>query len=355
MFSELTQMAMQDEVLRFLILASLGLFTVFLGICCGIVSLRVKNTLRGRHRTRLEDIWTPRVYDVLAGEAPPQPFSATVAPSDQIFFLDFLSRFTRLLKGHDATMVRKIAAPHLQVLDPELTHRVPERRARAVEVLGGLAGKNLEQRVADMLRDRSPIVAINAAYALARRGAVWHLHDVVGSLDRFDLWNIPFLSTLVGRMGPAAAPTLRAVLADRSHPTRVRAIVAGALVDLKDLESVGAAEKILREEDDPDLLIAALRLLRKLGGADAVPSARKHCRAANPAVRGHAIRALSRLGGPAEAHLLEEALEDDTPWVVMYAAQGLRGMGRTDILERLARSGAPEAQAAREAILVAPA
>lgn len=353
MLTELTRLAMQDALLRFLVLASLGLFVVFLGICGGIVGLRIKNTLRARHRTGLEETWTPRVYDVLAGEAPPEPFSVVVAASDQIFFLDFLSRFTGLLKGHDAMMVRKIAAPHLHVLEPELTHRIPERRARAVEVLGGLAGKSREQRLAEMLRDGSPIVAINAAYALARRGAVWHLHDVVESLERFGLWNIPFLSTLVGRMGPEAAPSLRAVMANRSQPARVRAIVAGALVDLKDLESVRAAEQILREDDDPDLLIAALRLLRKLGGADAVPLARMHCCAENPAVRGHAIRALSRLGGPGEVHLLEQALEDDTLWVVMYAAEGLREMGRTDILERLADSGGPQAQAAREAILVA--
>lgn len=74
------------------------------------------------------------------------------------------------------------------------------------------------------------------------------------------------------------------------------------------------------------------------------------CRSADFVVRAHALTALARLGSSDDAGVLRDALGDESSWVAIHAATGLKEAGHLTLLRSLAGSDHPRAEPARQVL-----
>jgi len=351
--------ALPDRLLWFVALLVAVFFVSSLSLVATVAALRIRNVRRSRRWQRLETRWEPVIIGVLVGERPEAELHALVERRDQRYFVDFLLRYSTRLKGGERETVVRLAQRYLPAIARQLERRSGERRARAVRTLGELDVETYTPQIVAALRDPSPLVAITAGRALAQQRSPKLVRSLVDSLESFELWDTRFLSSLLADLGPEAMPALRAVLEDQERPARTRALAANTLERLNDLNAAdiavavleaGAATSTIPSEQHVDLMVAALRLVRKVGRGEHVGTVRRMLAASNAAVRGCAVDALASVGGGDDVPLIRKAIDDESNWVVMHAVRGLKALGRVDFLQDLAASNHPRADAAREVL-----
>jgi hypothetical protein len=141
------------------------------------------------------------------------------------------------------------------------------------------------------------------------------------------------------------------VLQDPTRPDRVRAIAGHVLAQFNDLPSGDLAAGVLTASRDPDLQVAALRVLEHVGTAEHLGVVRALAHDPEPAVRGNAIRVLAAVGGDAEVPTIRAALDDESHWVAIHAVGALKRLGRADLLRALVETGHRWATAVHEVFL----
>ena len=327
-------------------------FSLAIGLAVAALLLRLANERKARRWHRLEQTWQTATVAVVSGDAGPETVWSLVRQRDQLFFVSFLLRFARLLAGTERRVVDELAAPYLDRVEAQLASRSPERRARAVQTLSLLGGPKYIARQIVALDDHSPLVAMVAARALARKESPEFAVAILERLDRFGHWRPSFLASMLASVGPALAPALREALVDRRRDPRSRCVAADALRELHDFEAADAAAAVLAETRHRDLLAAALGLLAEIGRPEHLPAIRAHLESGEAIVRARAAAALGHVGAPEDIDRLIAALEDPSAWVALRAAEALKKAGSTHALEAMAGSAHARAPLAR-AILVA--
>lgn len=303
------------------------------------LALRIRNLLMARRWARYEGAWEPAVFEVMAG-GDPAPLIAQVRPRDAPYFVGFLARVGRQVRGVELERLALLAAPFLSHPRAAAQTGSPEERARAVAALGLLGGAGEAALVVKALDDPEPLVAMSAARALTRQRDPAHAGALVRRLDRLDHWRPSFLAAMLAALGRDAAPALRLALQDPTLPARTRAVAAEALLRLSDPESASIAVRVAGETDDPEILTALLRLLERVGGPDALPVIRRLAAADSEAVRVAAFQGLEQLAEEEDLPLLERGLGDPSPWVAIHAARALaRGPGRRLLAGRAVETG----------------
>lgn len=329
---------------------SIVVLTAFcLTLLLSTVVLRIRNSLVARRWARHEAVWEPAVFEVMAG-GDPAPLIAGIRPGDAPYFIGFLARVGRQVRGVELERLALLAAPFLE--HPRTAARAgnPEQRARAVATLGLLGGPAEAPAVIAALDDPAPLVAMSAARALTRQRDPAHAGALVARLDRLDHWRPSFLAAMLAALGRDAAPALRRALQDPTLPARTRAVAADALLRLSDPEAASIGARIASETGDPVILTAVLRLLERVGGPDALPAIRRLAASESEAVRVGAFHALEQLAEEEDLPQLERALADPSPWVAIHAARALaRGPGRR-LLAGHAEDTGRDAVVAREAL-----
>jgi len=315
-----------ERVYVLLTLATAALLALALLFAVVAIVLRLRNTVVERRWARLEAAWTPPLLEILAGDLQRTSLLRLVARADRFRFADFLLRFARRLKGPEREVLRTLAAPVMDTVAERARRGSPERRAVAVQILGALGLPAQLVLLRHALDDPSPVVAMTAARALARRAQPAFIGDVVAHLPRFERWSFGFLASTLAAFGPAAAPALRAVLGDGAQPAWMRIVTAEALRMLHDPSAADRARAAL-DATDPDLRAAALRLLAAVGRPEDAPAVRALASSPVDGVRAQAVAALASLGGAADVPLLRAALDDPSPWVVLRAAQSFKALG----------------------------
>jgi len=200
------------------------------------------------------------------------------------------------------------------------------------------------------LDDPSPLVAMVAARALARKEHPEYVRDVLDRLHRFSTWSPNFLSSMLAAVGADAMPILRDVFGDATRRPQVRAIVATALGYLHDSDAADVAAQVLLEETDREILAASLRLLGSVGQPKHIDAVRGKVTSPDFVVRASAVSALGNIGGPDDMTLLHTACEDESRWVAIHAARALRDAGHVDSLQQLAASGRARATLAMQVL-----
>lgn len=294
------------------------------GLAVTALLLRVNNDRKARRWAALEVRWSATALEVLGGVAPASRLAGLVPPRDRKRFINFLLRFARRLVGPERNVIDDLAAPFLEVLLPQLSDRRPERRARAVQTLSTLGRRRYAKQLVSALDDPSPLVAMVAARALARRESPDFAMPILRRMHRFDTWRASFLSSMLASIGPAVAPALRQAFGDASFQPRVRAVAGDALRELNDYQSADLAATVLDAETDRELVVAALGLVAHIGQAKHVAPARRHAQSPEPIVRARAIQVLGQVGSASDYPTLVAALEDPSPWVALRAAEALR-------------------------------
>lgn len=340
-----------EEGTFLLLAASIGvllLLSVFLVLTAAY--LRVKNNWKAAHWARLEAEWTPILLEVLAGSAPPSSLWERADERHRLYFIDFLFRYARRVRGTDREMLVELARPVLSTVAGRMRGGDPERRARAVETVSLLGLEDYAKEVVAALDDPSPLVAMIAARTLCRQENPEYARVVLGRLHRFDQWSPKYLSTVLSTMGPDAIPELRSTLLDPTRGPLVRGIAAGALELLHDPFAADAAVEVARSESDRDLVAAALRLLGSVGRAEHLPAVRTLCTSDDFVIRAQAVAALGRIGNLHDFERLQTAFDDASPWVAIHAARGLVEIGETDVLRAAVTAGDSRSPLARQVL-----
>jgi HEAT repeat protein len=311
--------------------------------------LRIRNHRKGIRWGRLEALWEPLVLDVLSG-GPASTVHDAVGSRDRKFFIGFLMRYARRVRGEELAVVRSLATPYLPDIVREFAGEGPEHRARTVQTVATLGLEAQTGFIVAALSDPAPLVAVIAASALLREGRHEHLDVILDTLPRFSVWSRMFLARTLAGAGSGAADKLRSVLADPSKPTEVRAVVADALRELADLQAADLAADIVAGGEERELMATCLRLLSEVGRPMHLEVALREVASGDPVVRGAAAQAVASLGGRGQALLLEGLLRDESPWVALHAATGLARMGATEALVALGDSPDARRSLAREAL-----
>lgn len=315
------------------------------------VMLRLRHDRRVRRWDRMVAAWEPAMLEVLSGGSTHvQSLYDRVREDQGPDFLSFLMTYVRRLRGEEQAMVRAMADPYLPALLPLLRKGTAESRGNAVMLLARMGMPKYADHVAEALEDESPVVSMIAARSLFRPEHERHFPRVLAHLPRFGSWSRSFLSGMLAAGGPAAAPGLREFLLDREQKPAVRAASADALRSLNDIESAAIAARLLEDESDLDVVSSCLRILKQLGHAEHVPLVRRMAASLDPVVRGIAVSALGALGGPGEAALLLEKVDDPSFWVSLEAVRGLVSLGDVGTVRRLAAADGPWSTLAQQVL-----
>ncbi len=341
---------LSDRSLHIVSVAVLILLACAMAFTLAAAWLRVRNIRLTERWQRLEVEWEPVVLAVIAGDADESDFHRKVKRKDARYVADFLLRYARQLRGVEREAVARLAAPYLDGVVAELASRSPEKRAYALRTLRDLSAERYSAEFLRALADPSPLVAMNAFQALARQYDVAYADKLLRALERFEFWSRRYLAAMLANMGSESLEALRAAYADPGRPARVRAVLATTLANLNDARAADVASRILESESHVDLVVASLSLLEKVGGHDQLAVVRSLVTSPNPVVRAQAVRTLARLGTSEDVSRVRSALDDESNWVAIHAAQGIRALGRTDLLATLEASDHPRAIAAREVL-----
>jgi hypothetical protein len=339
--------ALQERVFLLLIVAIGALFVVTLLLAMITLLLRFKNVRTAAKWERLEARWEPKILQVLSGEIASAGLWELVAPDEELYFVDLVLRYARRVRGSDRDKLRQLAMPYLVQVAKRARGADPERRARAVQTLGELGLPDHADTVVSALDDRSPLVAMIAARALAKKETPQYADPVLARLHRFTSWRPSFLASMLSSMGPDITPVLRRTLGNPAIDSQVRAIAATALRHLHDLDSAQVAARVLESERQRDLLASCLRLLGSVGGPRDLALVRRMMESSDFVVRATAAGAMGTLGERTDlARLREIAAEDESHWVAINAARALREAGDVGALHELATSGHERASVA---------
>lgn len=315
------------------------------------ILLRVANDRKAARLRALEESWRP---DVLAATLSPTADAtaliARIEPKNALFFVDYLMRYVRQVRGEERTRAAALARTFLPGIEGRLHDLDPKRRARAVHTLGLLGAPAYGDEIVAALDDASPLVCMIAARALARPEYGARADAVVAHLHRFDAWSLNFLAALVACIGPAAAAALRRTLADAAAVPRVRAVAAHSLRYLRDPGAADDAARILSVESDLDLRSACLELIHSFGRPEHLEAVRPFCDSPDEVLKSHAIGVLGRLGGPEDVKILVGALGSPSTWIALRAARALKERGAVQPLQRLAASSDARAGLAQEVL-----
>lgn len=325
-----------QRTLEVLVVGSAALFALAVVLGVSAVFVRVARTRRERAVARLEGGWESSVLDrIVTGDAVGDP--DPVARRDELPYVRHLVRLALRLRGAERERLGALAAPMLPRVAARARRGDEETRARALHTLSVLGMPRYASEIARALDDRSPLVSMVAARALARPEHAAHSRAVMSHVDRFEGWSSYYLASLLAGIGPAAATPLRAALANPARHEWVRVAAADALATINDPEAAAVAAEVIDQPRDatalmPDLICACLRVLARVGRAEHAPAVRALLADGDPAVRVHAVSALAELGEGDDADRLCAALHDTSPWVALRAAEGLRRLRRPDLL-----------------------
>ena len=332
---------------------------VILALNAALALSAIAVRLGARHRSisdaSVERRWSPRIHALLAGETSPATLAPLIRRSDRRSLTYLLAGYGQRVSGVELERIRAIGRPLLPHAEPELRKRHAETRAAAIQIFGILGGSAEAETIAAMLEDESPLVAMVAARWLTQMDDDRFAPPVLDRLDRLELWSPAFLASMLAGGGPPMAGHLRAALESDLTAAQTRAVAADALRLLHDPESADVAAAVLEGVDDREVAAACLRLLETIGTSGHADVVRGFATGDDFVLRALGVTALGAIGaGEGDVDIVDEALDDPSPWVSLHAARALHAAGRLDALQRAAVSGRAGAAAAAEVLAGVP-
>ena len=342
-----------DRFLGLIIVASLSFAAFSISFVAAALVLRWRNLRKARRWNVLEERWEAELLDFIAGDITADALRTRISRDDSRYFIDYLTRFARRMRGSERKMVEELAAPYLPLIVRQLRSRQAATRSRAVRSLSLLGLKSYAPEIIGALDDASPIVAMTAARGLSRRENPQYAPAVLLRLERFRDWSPAFLAAMLAGIGPDAATFLRGTLANERQPSSVRAVAADALRALNDIPAADVAATALLRERQRDVIAAALRLLKQCGNAKHATAIRPLAHNPDDLIRAQALSALGTLGDSRDVSTLTAALSDPSIWVASHAAQALLANAGRSVLDGIAASAHPRADLARQVLVEA--
>jgi hypothetical protein len=336
---------------KILVILILGIFIFsIISVSYALYALRVhiRRARTENRKTMLFASWNEVLFEILSGDRLLPELHDYVAKGDELFFLDFLTGYTRRLKGFELQQVRMLAQPYMKKLESRLEHVDNELRARTIRTAGELGFDMFANRIRDAVRDESPLVRMVASQVLLRYGDLQDLELVLEHVHEYATFSRSYLATLISSTGDDAGLILRRVYGNSEVDMYTRAVCADALELMNDVEAVDTARHVLREQLSTDLAVSSLHLVRSLGDSRAVEEVKRHVQSDNMIVRAHALSAYGAIAGKEAVPILTAEISHPSPWVARHAVEGLLELGEISILQQYADSQKPGAVVAQQ-------
>jgi len=340
----------EDMALQIIAVTILVIFLITVILSLTVIMLRSKNSLKARRLHKLEAGWDEQLMAVIFAEGDSDQPVVAVRSRYRLFFLNYLYQYAQRLQGLELERIKHLATPYLPLIARGVRRGYPELRARNINILGTFGMPRYIDVIKIALQDKSPIVSMSAAWALALPEYPEHCRIILPVLNMFDNWSMNFLASLLAGMGSGAAVDLRQALMDPQAGQRVRIACAEALRILGDLAAADPAAHLLDEVVEPELQAALLRLLGQVGVGAHRAVVKRFLEADTFIVRLHALSTIGRLGVAEDGELIRDRLADESNWVALHAARTLLALRRKDILESAANSGRDYAALARQVL-----
>ncbi|MEY4642479.1 MAG: hypothetical protein RLZZ227_2473 [Pseudomonadota bacterium] len=338
----------EHQTLFFLGTSVVVLFLLALCFALFALLLRRGHNQRELLWKRLHELWDKDILNVLSGDMSPAEFLKLVRHEDELDFVRYLMPYGWRLRGSDLVTLKSLALHYLPHVAPRLQARDAGVRIWAMNVISVFGMPEYEQAAFAALQDKSPAVAMAAATALLAQKHVSYIPRVMDHFHRFDKWNLHKLASLLSGMGPDAIPLLENIYLDPARPVRTRIIAAQALINYADYPVADSAADQLGTDQDPELIVATLRLLREVGQQYHSVAVRAICNAPLEFLRVNALRTLRALCTSEDYAIFLRALDDPSPWVARQAVYGMKDLGGHAALEQLVRDGHPRAALVRQ-------
>jgi hypothetical protein len=341
-------MSRQDQVFFILILSILFLlfFVIFLGFTT--FYLRIKNHLRFKKFSQLEKVWEPILLDILSEDRSPEDVQAYVNQDSMWQFLSYLSRFIAVVDGDARKQLIDAGSPYIKHVVRKLRSWKIEKRAEVISLMNRLDPEKYDNEFRKALNDSSFLVNMVAAKALARKGQTENGEAILDNLDRFHIWSVNLLSSVIAQVGISLAPALRNLMLNRNKPVWQRVIAIETLIKLYDFKSGDYCEDICSEGENREVIAAYLRLMRLIADERHASAMRKLCERDDPVILSNAVRVLTQISTEENETCYKKAMDNPSIWVVINVAWGLKESGKLDILRKYAYSDHPRAGLTRQ-------
>ncbi len=343
-------MSRQDQVLFILTLSILLLFLFVLFLAGSTFYLRSKNSRKSKKYFQLEQVWKPLLMDILSEDLEPSAIHPAVKREYIWQFLTYLSRYIARVDGEARTRLIEAGKPYIKVVIRKLYSWRVEKRAEVISLMQRLDPERYDPEFRKALDDRSFLVNMVAARALARKGHRENGEAILRHLDRFEIWSVNLLSSLIAQVGNVLSPSLRQVMIDKEKPPWQRVVAVETLHKLYDFESGDLIDRVCVPGENREVVAAYLRLLRIIGDERHSPYIRDICEGDDPVLLAHGIRVLTQIETEKETKCLAKAMDHPSIWVVINAAWGLKEAGKLDVLRQYAYSDHPRSELARQVL-----
>jgi hypothetical protein len=316
-----------------LVVASgVAIFTLLLAsvLLAIIVFLRIRAQRRDRRDKQARQHWTEVMQRELAGETVP----VKLLQRDEV--IGFIEAWNALCETLPDASVRRLASLGHRVGLAEASQRMLRGsyhdRAMTIIALGHLRDRHLYDQLVKFLDDRSPIVSLCAARALAQVDPPRAMSAFVPMIAQREDWVPGSVARILAENvdGSAAREISNALLRANADST---VKLVRFLADIDPQRAAVVVRQLLDGHVDDHIISVCLQLINDSQDRERVigflSASRWH-------VRMHAAAALGRIGSNGDRARLEALLSDSVWWVRYRTAQALLalpGMGAEALRE----------------------
>jgi len=315
--------------------------------------LRLKNYLKGRKWSNLEDRWHDDLLAVISEAEEPSVLLDKVENEHKLYFLDYLFRFALRLKGPELHTLTEIAKPFEDTMVRRLSEGDTTQKVRAIITLDKLQLPVPKSDYIQLLDDPSPLVSLYAARAMIKQEYSDHedvLEKIIFTLPRYENWSYRLLSNILAQAGSHNAHYLRNKLLDNNLEEKARIIIGESLILLNDIEAADTAARVLQNHPDDALAKTCLEIIANTGSPQHRKTVRPYLESSNPEIIGKSIEALGTIGNQEDIPAIEEAFNEQSNWIAFRAALALQQIKAEDVLQKISSNEGAKAQIALQVL-----
>jgi len=342
--SKFMSLTREDRIFLILLISILLLFFIVLLLVSAAFLLRLKNNRARRRFTRLEKEWEPRIFGILNQEnSDPNELYRRIRSGDRIFFIRFIVRILRNLKGEERQMMRDLSQPFVDLLQSRLRSGKQSDQVQVLHLIQEVGIWGFELGVQKLLLHRNRSLGILAMRVICQPDNVLMYPFLISHLHRFRNWDNKLLSSILAEGGADVAPVFRSIIGDSNSDPWLFILSADTLRRLGDYASSSVLRERMSLLKNREQITAALRLMEKVGGPEEVPLLLPLLESGDPVIRSNVIRTVGAVAPDSFIDILMEALSDRSIWVSTAAAVALAKGGLSEALQVQIDTGHPRA------------
>ena len=320
-------------------------------MCIMIFTFRKRNIKKEERWNYFEEKWENPILETLAGSISEEKMLKLVEQGEELYWIDFLVKYAKRLKGSELIIIRSLASPYLDIIKKRADILSdPEYQARALRTLSQLGDEKYLDMLLDGLKSNSPLVVMIASRELALKGHPEHGKEIVNSLENYIHWDHHFLSAMISNMGTSFLETLREKFLSQETSIELKTVIARSLIKLGDQNASASALELLKSETDLRLINSAIYIVENLGTVDDLEIIRPFIEHEQPSVRISALRAISGLSLSDETDLYKMMFSDTEAAVVLALIEILVNNKNSEILKCFASGKTTKSMLAKEAL-----